>query len=459
LAVIAYLPWLPQVWDSVNSANEDARRDDYLGAGFTRILTIILRVTGIGSDERGAYFPSLQATPWDRLDALQPLILVAMAPVVILGIVGLWNRWTSLAITGGLIGCVIVATVVSLVSPGFAERTILSASVGWALLLGAAFNGKVHRQRTTLAALSLMVVLGLCIGTIQNIHVSAVKQRWNDASADLATVSPLQYPVITYSYGAVADTLIEAYEPGLLAETRLITIRDGVLEKTLSNDVIPRKGITIADVDAGKLDELLPRTPDNNLVWYVYYQRQGEANIRAGIERSGYARIINTVYSAPRGLVFLDLYARPGADMGDTVPGIRQFAEGAAWGIPVGISPVEALPGGNEVSITNQSSLGTAVVTQIRSDGLALYTVDTDVRSRLPGSRALVTLACLTQAGGILNERTASTGSQLVGDTRPHQSAIVCPAETDQVRITLRNQGIGVMVFSLPQLRKIPIPA
>ena len=108
---------------------------------------------------------------------------------------------------------------------------------------------------------SLFVVVGLCLGTIQNIHASAVKQRWNDASADLAMVSTLNYPVVTFSYGAVADTLVEAYEPGLLDTMRLITVRDGELEKTLSNDTIPQKGITIADIDAGKLNELLPQTP------------------------------------------------------------------------------------------------------------------------------------------------------------------------------------------------------
>jgi hypothetical protein len=39
-----------------------------------------------------------------------------------------------------------------------------------------------------------------------------------------------------------------------------------------------------------------------------------------------------------------------------------------------------------------------------------------------------------------------------------HQSAIFCPADTDQVRITLRNLGNGDMTFIKPSLRRIPIP-
>ena len=458
LAVIAYVPWLPQVWDSVNSANEDERRADYLGAGFKRIMTIVLRITGIGSDSHGAYFPSLQETPWDRLHSLQPVILLLIAPVVVLGAVGLWQRWTAMAVVGSFLGCIVVAVFVSLLSPGFAERTILSASVGWALLLGAAFNGRINRQRTPVAALSLLTVLVLCLGTIQNIHGSAIKQRWNEASADLASVSTLNYPVITYSYGAVADTLLEAYEPGLIDTMRVITVRDGVLEKTLSNDTIPKKGITIADVDAGTLDQLLPATPDNDLVWYFYYQRRGEESVRSGIERAGYTRIINTVYDVPRGLVFLDLYARPGSDLGEALPGIAPFNNGAAWGIPTGRSPVRATNDGTSVTITNQSRLGTAVVTQVKTGGAALYTVDVEVQSQLPGSRALVTLTCLTQTGGVLHELTASTGGERAEGVRHHQSAIPCPEDTDQVRITLRNLGVGEMTFTSFGVRKLDIP-
>jgi uncharacterized membrane protein len=457
-AAVAYVPWLPQVWDSVNSANEDERRADYLGAGFKRIMTIALRITGISSDSTGAYFPSLEQTPWDRLHAIQPAILLIMAPVVVLGIAGLWHRWTAMAVVGAFIGCIVVAVVVSLLSPGFAERTILSASVGWALLLGAAFNGPINRQRTPLAAISLLAVIGLCLGTIQNIHESAIKQRWTDASADLATVSTVNFPVITYSYGAVTDTLVEVYEPGLLDSMRVITVRDGELERTLSNDLIPHKGITVADVNAGKLDELLPNTAENDLVWYLYYQRRGEEFIRDGIERSGYSRILYTIYDAPRGQVFLSLYARTGADLGEVVAGVPGFEQSADWGIPLGFLLVRPSDDGASVSITNQSKLGTAVVTQVKTNGAALYTVDVDVQTRLKGRSALVTLTCLTRAGGILNELTAPTADEAIDGIRHHQSAIFCPQETEQIRVTLRNFGIGEMTFFRPELRRLPVP-
>jgi hypothetical protein len=459
LAVLSYLPWLPQVLDSIGSANEDARRDDYLGAGFSRILIIAIRVTGIAANRNGPYFPSLRHTPWDALPEFQRFILIAMAPVVVLGIAGLWHRWRAMVVTFCLISTIIVAVVVSLISPGFAERTVLSAAIGWALLLGAAFNGRLDRHRTPLAAISLLVLIGLCLGTIQNIQTHSIKSRWDDATADLAMASPVQYPVITYSYGAVADTLVEAYEPGLIEESmKVITVRDGVLEKTLSNDVIPPKGITLADVNGGRLDELLPITPENDLVWFLYYQRIGFDQVQASIERSGYMRIMNRVYQSPRNQVYLDLYARPGANVGEAVGNVPPFAIGPQWGIPMETSSVVPSDDGRSISITNAYSFGTPVATEITAAGRQIVTVDVDVASQLPGSRAVVTIACLTNTGITLATQTAGTAGEFNNGVRHHQSAALCPQETARVRVTLANHGIGEMTWLNLTVRRTLIP-
>ena len=71
--------------------------------------------------------------------------------------------------------------------------------------------------------------------------------------------------------------------PACCNTSRLITVRDGELEKTLSNDILPYTGITVADVDSGKFNELLPDTPDNAFVWFLYYQRIGQENVQKGL--------------------------------------------------------------------------------------------------------------------------------------------------------------------------------
>ncbi|MDQ2682680.1 MAG: hypothetical protein M3Y37_04060, partial [Chloroflexota bacterium] len=315
-----------------------------------------------------------------------------------------------------------------------------------------------HRQRTLVASVSLIAVLALCLGSIQTIHSSAVKQRWNDAAADLAFVQPLQYPVVTYSYGAVADTLVEAYEPGLLDSMRLITIRDGELEKTLSGDTIPKKGITVADVDGDRLMELLPDTPENDLVWYLWAQRVHDDNIEDGFARAGYVRVMHYTYDAPRGLVFFDLWARPGANFGTPVPGVEPFTETTRWGIPAGAAGVEPSGDGSTVTILNSSSLGTAVATVLSTSGAALYTVELDVMGRLPGSRSQVTLTCQSPTGVTLHEISATTNTPPVDGVRRHTSSVICPDGTERLRVTMRNNGQGEMSFSLPAVYKTPIP-
>jgi mannosyltransferase len=458
LAIVAYAPWLPQVWQSVSSANEDERREDYLGTGVDRLYQMVVRLAGISADAEGAYFPSLREVLWERLPEIHIFVLIAMAPVVVLGFVGLWRRWAAMAVTFSFIGCIAVAILVSLISPGLAERTILSAVVGWSLLLGAAFNGRVHRERTSLAAASLFVILALCLGTIQTIHGSAVKQQFDRAAADLAMVAPTNFPVITFSYGEVADTVIEAYEPGLLDSMRVITIRDGELEKTLSNDALPKTGITVADVTAGKLQELLPDTPENELVWYFWYFRRGEELVRQGLEQAGYSELMHRIYDAPRGRVYLDLYARDTADLGQPLSGLPDFNNRPAWGIPVGGQLVVPGEDGTSVQINNRSAIGAAVAPQIAAEGGGVYSVEVNIVSRLPGSRLRVKLGCLTSTGVSLESETAGTFSVPINNSRLHRSAIVCPDETASIRVTLQNTGRGEATFANLVVRSLPIP-
>ncbi|HQY31415.1 MAG TPA: glycosyltransferase family 39 protein, partial [Thermomicrobiales bacterium] len=437
LAILAYAPWLPQVFHSVNSANEDERRQDYLGAGFGRVMTLSLRITGFSSDQFGPYFPSLNPTAWDSFAELRSLMVLGMAPVVVLGFIGLWRRWTAMAITFSFLGSIAVTALVSFISPSFAERSILCAAVGWSLLLGAAFNGRLRRDRTPFAALSLIFVLLICLTTVSNIYTYGLKSRWDDAAADLAYAEPLQFPVITYSYGEVANTLVEAYEPGLLNRERLITVRDGVLEKTLSNDILPHTGITVADVDAGELKTLLPETAENDYVWFLYYQRIGQENVELGIQDAGYVRIIEKTYVSPRNQVFLDLYARPDAATSVPITSLQPFTSGDAWGIPANAPLVKASEDGTAVSIQNQSKLGTAIATQVSISGPALVVFNADVETLGSGKAAQVILRCLSGTGVVLNESTAVTPGRR--NLLHHRSAIVCPEDTQQIRITLLN--------------------
>jgi 4-amino-4-deoxy-L-arabinose transferase-like glycosyltransferase len=193
VAVVAYLPWLPQVLSSINAANEVERRDTYLGIDLGRVLTLVMHLTGFGSDAGNAYFTSTRETAWDRW----PIVAAA----------GARDRdhrrprgpGDAGALADGarhrrLIATILVAIWISLISPGFAERTILSAVLGWALLIGAMFNGRTTKLVRAAASGSVSVVILVSLLTIQTYQTSAVKQRWTDASADMAVLEPLGLP-------------------------------------------------------------------------------------------------------------------------------------------------------------------------------------------------------------------------------------------------------------------------
>jgi len=459
VAVLAYVPWLPQVLDSINAANDVDRRETYLGVDLSRVLTLVMHLTGFGSDAGNAYFTSTRETAWDRWPIVRPLLVLVIGVILVLGYRGMRVRWQTTLVTGGLIATILVAIWISLISPGFAERTILSAVLGWALLIGAMFNGRTTRLVRAMASGSVAVVILVSLLTIQTYQTSAVKQRWTDASADLALLEPLGFPVVTYGYGAVTDVLVNAYEPGLLDRMRVVTVRDGELEKVLSNDILPKPGITLNDVRAGRFAEMFPETPENDFVFYLYYQRAGSSEIGDGIVRQDYTRVLANVYDSPRWRVYLDLYARPGANLGDAVTGIEAFTDQVAWNIPESAAGLFRVSSdGSGVAISNQSTLGTALTTQLPGAGAAIYTLRLNASTPTNGLNGQVAIQCLSVAGTSLQEALAP---RFKSQTAPQSStfSVLCPAETVNVQVVLRNVGIGEVVFDDLSLRRLPIPA
>jgi uncharacterized membrane protein len=460
-AVIAYAPWIPQVLDSIDSANLVERRESYLGVDSSRITTALLAMMGFAGD--GSYFQTFRATAWNRWPDSRGILIIAALPVIALGIYGLWRRWEAMVIVGGLLGTMLVGIWVSLISPGFAERTVLTTVLGWAALLGAAFSAKSPRWLKGIASLSLAAVLLVQTSTIDVIYNGAVKQLWTKSTADVAMAAPLKIPVITYSYGAVADTLVDVYQPGLLDETRFITIRDGGLEDVLSGGVIPEVGMTRTyDLPAGKLAEALPDTPENGLVWYLYYTREGESEVRAAIQRIGYKRVLFNHYVAPRYQVFLELYARPGANLGSVVPIDTSFAvHEDGWVLPPdGATAGTDAAGAPQLTLVNQSFEGREAFQLVDATGPVIATFSAEVLTSIPTGQIGVLVSCLSTAGAELSVQTADvptqSGSAVVW--RSVEVSALCPAETTSVRLTFRNTGFGEIVYRAPELRLLPIP-
>ena len=462
-AILAYLPWIPQVLDSIDAANLVERREAYLGVDQSRVTTTLLAMLGIAGD--GSYFQTFNPTWWNRWPDSRFILILAVLPVLALGVKALWGRWEAMAVIGGLLGTMLVGIWVSLISPGFAERTVLTTTLGFAGLVGAAFATRLSWFIRSIAVASLVALLAIQASTIDVIYNGAVKQQWRTVSADVELISPLQWPLVTYSYGAVADTVVDIYYPGLLKSMRVTTIRDGALENVLSNGVIPEVGLTRTfDLPAGKLAEALPQTPENVLVWYLYYTREGEPEVRAALRREGYTRVMHNVYRAPRYQVYLDLFIRPGANLGEFVPIDNTFAAlDAGWILPEdGVTVGQSEPGGaSELVIANQTLLPKMAILPVTpSEDRSLLTFSVEFKTALPAREVGVTISCMSAAGTELWAAPAEIPLQ-TGSTDVWRSVKVttlCPKETVSVQLVLENQGIGEVSFRNPTLQTLTIP-
>ncbi len=460
-AAIAYVPWLPQVLATVNSANEETRRETYLGVAPGRVATALLSIAGIAGD--GSYFRGSSMAPWNRAPQLRVILLAAVVAVLVAGIAALWRqRRRGLVIAGCLsAGTVLVAVWISLISPGFAERTVLAATLGWALLAGAAVSAEARRNWLLVASWSLAVVLLGAVSTVGAIFTGAHKQEWRTAAADVATIAPLGMPLVTYSYGAVANTLIDVYQPGLVDHIPLVTIRDGALENLLSNGVLPAVGLTRQDLAAGKLAEALPASdPSYDVVWYLYPPRTGEREVHAAFQAAGYIRIYRKLYDDPRYRIWLDLYARPGARIGTEIPVNGQFLDDArGWARPdqgVALTPDGE---GNVLTVSNTARLGTTVMRDLPARGEGVYTLVAETQTSLPANMVQIAVACLDQGG----ETIATSASEAPATPPPPETwlarptAVWCPSETATVRISLTNLGMGDVAFRNISLSFLPI--
>jgi uncharacterized membrane protein len=446
-AGILYAPWLPTVFDTIGSANEETRRETYLGAQSDRIGATLLSIFGLAGDN--SYFYGTRQAPWNRFPELRLLFLLAFIPVVGLGLAAI-RKWRSALVVAACLfaGTLLVSITTSLVSPGFAARTVLSATLGWALLLGAAFREGIRRERLLAAAGSLGAVALASVLTLGAIYGGAQKQDWRGASTAVAAVAPLGMPLVTYSYGAVADTLIDVYQPGLLDTIRHVAVRDGNLEKTLSGGLLREVGLTRGDLAAGKLGDALPTTdPANGAVWYLYPPRTGEREVYAALLAQGYERVFRRLYDHPRYKIWLELYVRPGVRLGTAQSINGQFADAAAgWTLPpTGAALAPDDTAGIRLTLSGHS----AATFDLPSQGEGVYTFGAETLTAQDDGATRVTLACLASDGTTLvtsaSEVPATPPPPETWSTR--RTAAWCPAGAKTVRLTLGNGGIGDLAF------------
>jgi uncharacterized membrane protein len=290
-AVVGYLPWLRWM---LYIAEQISQQSQY-GVSPIKVLNVTMGVAGIAGNsgplgpDNGGYFYSSKYAAWDFVPAIQPLLLAITAVLVVAGLSRLWRRSTLAFLAPAcLLATLPAAIAISLYRPGFIERTVIYAVLGWAIVVGATAVPGSRATRTwtwtwtwlRLAGIAGMVlVLVLSSVTLRAMYEGGLKQQWRELAAEAAHESRGKLLV---TYPTLAGVLVGAYQPEVLHASYLNIEDAGDLP------------------DLSQPDGTRPRE-----VWLAYMEVAFIQKIRDQLQAQGYRQVSHKYFPAP---LFLDHY-------------------------------------------------------------------------------------------------------------------------------------------------------
>lgn len=416
-AVIAYLPWVPQVAATVSDLG--GGRAGYLGAGPETVPPAIGSIVGLVG--QGVYFAGTATSAWDRWPSLQPLFAAAVAVAVLMGVWALRRRQAALSTAMGLAGgTLIVAILVSQISPGFAPRTVSYAAMGWSILLAAAVtDGAASVARRVFAIGCATIVIGAGLVSVLGIYTGGDKEHWRELAADVVAGERFGFPTVTFP--GLAPTILGLYQPSL-DESHPLHLGD-----------------------APDLDALERTVTGHPAVWVAAYAIPNATKIRQHLESLGFELVAHRTYPYT---LSLDLYVRPEAIPGRPVPINGAFAGSAdaadGWSISPGPATFEPISTGRQLTMTSTGNGEIAAVRMLPAEAGHMYTLILEGRARLTEGASRMFLIC-TGPAGFLDVAPNGAGATIPTDGAWHRVILssLCPAGTDGLRVDLRNAGNG----------------
>ncbi|HEX5502621.1 MAG TPA: glycosyltransferase family 39 protein [Thermomicrobiales bacterium] len=426
LAGLGFLPWLAQAADTVGArASSQAW---FLAATPSSIADSLLAIAGISG--ASSYYWGAARTPAVAWPHLRGLFLGVALLVVVAGAVALWRRrrLAPLVVMALGVSTIGTATLVSLGRPGYADRTILCATLGWALCAGAVAlpSGATWLRRAGFIGLAgLLALVSLSDAAL---YRGATKQEYRTFAAATARAAQLGLPVLTFD--RVSETLITAYQPQVL-QARYLRAEDRDWDEAL------------AGAEA---------------VWFAHpdysWERAELAPIEDKLAALGYRRVAHRSMPDPlflEGSLFLDLYARPDAQLGAVVS-----LDGAAdaWAIvPAAAGGATAGAGAPTLTLAAPGAAGR----DVPAVPGALYLLRVTAQAVPGAGQATATLACLDGHGTPRYRPEDDLVPALADDGDWHDlaAAVLCPPGTAAVRITLANHTGGVVRYRDLRLREL----
>lgn len=416
-AVVAYLPWLSNVVATIHDLGN--ARASYLEASPNILKEEFFAVLGFNG--QGIYFASPVLSPWDRWNVLHPLFWALALGGIALGAWALTRRWFGGALAFALFaGTLVAAYLFSQISPGFAPRTVSYAVLGWAILLGAAAAGggiSIPRR-----AIGGAVVVGMVVVSMTSLQAESQgeKQDWRSWATGVAEAAHFGYPIVYFP--TIAPTFADVYQPGSLA------------------------GPHLALGDAPDLDALGSFVKSQQAFWFASTDIPSGVTIDPFLQAAGFQRVATQQY---RYLLSVSLYVRSGLTLGHPLAINAEFAQTpgstTGWQLP-GLAAVQQGALGPELTLSNSGSTEASAVLAMAGAPQHLYSLTFEARSKLSSGTMKAFLIC-EGAGGPLAVAPDDGGAGVAADSSWHtiNFSAFCPDGTQQIRVDLRNAGVGAL--------------
>ncbi len=441
IAFALYLPWLPQILRATMMVQGDPAqlrgREDFLAATGENISGSLLSLSGVG----GTLGSMTNSQPlfWSRWPGLHYPLLLLLLGLLVIGSVISFRRKLLAGLLEILLlfGTVVVAILISRVSPGYADRTVLAATIGWALIAGSLAFARQPRWLSALGLASLILLFAITLHSLVIVRTTGWKQPYRELVADAARVAPLGYPVIPL--GSWMPSFIDAYAPTLASPATL---------SATGQLILPTR-------DTGKAD----------LVWLVYASNPWDNidAVRRQLQNNGYERRLHKLY---RQALYLDLYALPQAQLGTLIvaenswPLAGSTAGPGQWILPLDGAWVSGAEAGATLHLTNRPPGERLALATLPVTSESVVTLELEVQSSVPASQIGAAITCVSSTGSPL-ELASDEGVQALQPGAPWQTVrttTLCPAQTVAVRLTLRNSGNGEATFRNLRLYEATLP-
>ncbi len=421
---LLYLPWVTQLVATI----DELETREYLVVTRAKIFDSALTVMGLPGES--SYYWGVVATPWSEWPQFRPFAIAIVAALLFLSSASLCGRYRLAFVTGAalLVGTIASAALMSyLVSPGYADRTVLFAVLGWVVLAGSAPFGRVPNGARFLSLASITALLAFSMISLMNIYNDAQKEPFKSAANVASSGAVYGIPIYADDF---MYTAITSYHPDVVVR---------------SVDEIGRAPVLIHAY--------------GDYTWREWLSSTSQGDLAA----LGYERVLHQKFDDPWSTApTVDLYVRRSATIGESLPTAGWPADysrnhsAAGWQILGSHTDVEIGPSNSrELVIFGSSSVSEPVRLHMPASGDRLYVLTIDYWLEIPEvGMAYVAIECRSGDG----ETVAISQAQLMGVPSATQiwqrarAGIMCGEGTESLYIALENPSVGEVRLRAPRL-------